>query len=148
MEKVCRVGDATCPDTPARRDPSAEDMHLGNVLQVISLLAGVIGIVMVCLPGPVVRPFGIRLDPAGAFAARLFGAANIGLADALWDGQGQGFDPVVVLGLGNAVFYYCVVQGVVIVWAVIRKVANPWALGLAVLDAACIAAIWSQGWPG
>ena len=123
-------------------------MHLGNVLQVMSLLTGVIGIVMVLLPAPALRPFGIRLDQAGAFGARLFGAANIGLADALWDGQGQGFDPAGVLGLGNAVFYYCVVQGVVIVWAVIRKVANPWALCLAVLDAVCIAAIRSQGWPG
>lgn len=123
-------------------------MHLGNLLQIISLLAGIIGIVMVFLPVPALRPFGIRLEPAGAFAARLFGAANIGLATALWDGQGQGFDPAGVLGLGNAVFYYCVVQGAVIVWAVIRKIANPWALCLAVLDASFIAAIRLQGWPG
>lgn len=138
----------TQPVAPVWREPQAEDVHLGNALQLISLLTGVIGIVMALLPAPALRPFGIRLDPAGAFGARLFGAANIGLATALWDGQGQGFDPVVVAGLGNAVFYYCVVQGVVIVGAVIRRIANPWALCLAVLDAACIALIWSQGWPG
>ena len=121
-------------------------MDLGTALHVISLLTGVIGIAMVFIPALALRPFGIRLDPTGALGARLFGAANIGLGTALWDGVG--WDPAGVLGLGNAVFYYCLVQGVVIVWAVIRKVANPWALCLIVLDAAFIAAIRSQGWPG
>ena len=121
-------------------------MDLGTALHVISLLTGIIGIGMVLIPTLVLRPFGIRPDPTGAFAARLFGAASIGLATALWDGVGN--DPAGVLGLGNAVFYYSLVQGAVIVWAVIRRVANPWALILLILDAAFIAAITSQGWPG
>ena len=121
-------------------------MGLGIALHVISVLTGVIGIAMMFIPALALRPFGIRLDPTGALGARLFGAASIGLATALWDGVGT--DPAAVLGLGNAVFYYCLFQGVVIVWAVIRKVANPLALCLVVIDVAFIVAIRSQGWPG
>ena len=123
---------------------SPESQDLGAVLLVISLLTGFIGIAMVFIPGFVLRPFGIRLDPNGTFVARLFGAANIALADALWDGQGGGPDSL--QGLGNAVFYYSAVQGVVIVLAVIRRVANPLALCVVFLDAAFIATIWLQGW--
>ena len=121
-------------------------MDLGTVLHVISVLTGVMGLAMVFIPGLVLRPFGVRLDRTGAFVARLLGAANVGLATALFDGVG--FDPAAVLGLGNAVFYYSIVQGAVVLWAVIRRVANPLALSFVVLDAAFIAAIWSQGWPG
>lgn len=99
---------------------------------------------MVLIPGLVLRPFGLRLDQKGAFGARLFGPANIGLAVALWDGQAGG--PGALQGLGNAVFYYSFLQGAVITWAVIRRLANPLASGFVVLDAAFIAAIWSQGW--
>ena len=121
-------------------------MDLGSALHVISVLTGGIAIAMVFIPALALRPFGVRLDPAGAIIARLFGAANIGFAVALWDGQAGG--PDAVQGLGNAVFYYSVLQGVVIVLAVIRRVANPWALCLVVLDAAFLAAIRWQGWPG
>jgi hypothetical protein len=117
---------------------------LGTALQVISVLTGFIGIAMLFIPGLVLRPFGIRLDPHGAVGARLVGAANIGLATALWDGQAG--CPDALQGLGNAVFYYSLLQGAVIVLAVIRRVANPLALCLVVLDAAFIASIWSQGW--
>lgn len=121
-------------------------MDLETALNVISILTGVIGIAVVFTPALALRPFGIRLDPNGAFGARLFGAANIGFAVAIWDGQAGG--PDAVQGLGNAVFYYSLLQGIVIVWAVIRRVANPLALFLVVLDAAFIATIRSLGWPG
>lgn len=99
---------------------------------------------MVLIPGLVPRPFGVRLEESGALGARLFGAASIGLAVALWDGQAGG--PGALQGLGNAVFYYSFLQGAVIALAVIRRLANPLALCVVVFDAACIAAIWSQGW--
>lgn len=120
-------------------------MDLGSTLHVISVVTGVSGIAMVFIPGLALRPFGIRLEPTGAFGARLLGAANLGFAVALWDGQAGGLDAV--QGLGNAVFYYSLLQGVVIVLAVIRRVANLWALSFVVLDAAFLAAIRSQGWP-
>lgn len=123
---------------------SPDSQDLGAVLQIISVLIGLIGIAMVFIPGFVLRPFGIRLDPSGTFVARLFGAANIALACALWDGQAGGPDSL--QGLGNAVFYYSAFQGVVIVLAVARRVANPLALCLVFLDAAFIATIWLQGW--
>ena len=123
---------------------SPESQDLGALLQVISILTGLIGIAMVFIPGLVLRPFGVRPDPSGRFVARLFGAANIALATALWDGQAGGPDSL--QGLGNAVFYYSFVQGVAIVWAVIRKVANPLALAFVFLDAAFIATIWLHGW--
>ena len=123
---------------------SSDSQDLGAVLMVISLLVGLIGIAMVLVPSLVLRPFGIRLDPSGSFVARLLGAANIALADALWDGQAGGPDSL--QGLGNAVFYYSALQGVVIVLAVIRRVANPFALCFVFLDAAFIATIWLQGW--
>ena len=91
-------------------------MNLGTALHVISVITGVIGIAMVLTPALALRPFGIRLDPNGAFAARILGAANIGLAVAIWDGQNGG--PDALLGLGNAVFYYSLLQGIVIVVAV------------------------------
>ena len=119
-------------------------MDLGTALYVISVVIGLIGGAMVFTPGLVLRPFGVRLDPNGAFGARLFGAANIGFTVALWDGQVGG--PDALQGLGNAVFYYSVIQGGLIVLAVIRRVANPWALSWVVVDATFIAAIWSQGW--
>lgn len=114
-------------------------MDLGTALYVISVLTGVIGIAMVFIPALALRPFGLRLDQSGALIARLFGAANIGFAVAIWDGQAGG--PDAVQGLGNAVFYYSVLQGLVIVLAVIGRVANPWALSLVILDAAFIVAI-------
>ena len=123
---------------------SLDSQDLGAVLLVISLLIGFIGIAMVLIPRLFLRQFGIRLDPSGTFVARLWGAANIALADALWDGQAGGPDSL--QGLGNAVFYYSLVQGVVIVLAVLRRVANPLALCLVFLDAAFIATIWLQGW--
>jgi hypothetical protein len=119
-------------------------MDLGTALKAISVVSGVIGIAMLFIPGIALRPFGIRLDAAGAFGARLFGVANIALAVAIWDGQSGG--PDAVQGLGNAVFYYSVLQGIVTTLAVIRRVANPWASSLVALDVAFIAAIWSQGW--
>ena len=121
-----------------------DSQNLSAVLQIISILIGLIGIAMVFIPRLVLRPFGIRLDPSGAFVARLFGATNIALSDALNDGQAGG--PDALQGLGNAVFYYSFVQAVVVVWAVIRRVANPLALCVVFLDVAFIATIWLQGW--
>ena len=121
-----------------------ESQDLGALLQVISVLTGLIGIALVFIPGVVLRPFGVSLDPTGRFAARLFGATNIALATSLWDGQAGG--PDALQGLGNAVFYYSLIQGVVILLAVIRKVANPLALCVVFLNAAFIATIWLHGW--
>lgn len=119
-------------------------MHLGTVLYVISVIIGLVGGAIVFIPGVVLRTFGIKLDANGRFGARLFGSANIGLAVALWDGQLGG--PDALQGLGNAVFYYSLIQGAVVVLAVIRRVANSLALSLVFLDAVFIGAIWSQGW--
>lgn len=76
-------------------------MKLSVWLGIAAVLAGVFGLGLVLVTGPMLSLYGIALDKAGTVVAQLFGAALIGFALINWfarnatDGEARG---AIVLG--------------------------------------------------
>jgi len=113
-------------------------MNLRTALKVIAALSALFGIGFAAVPSAVFAPYGVHLDASGTFVARLFGAANIGLAIAVWSAADEGAQTRRSLAWG--VVGYSVVEGIVSAGAVLTGVANILGWGFVVLDVVFVAA--------
>lgn len=103
-------------------------MTMEEVLRVVAVLSALFGIGFAILPAAVFGPYGVALDQSGVFVARLFRAANIGFATAVW--LAAGGDSATQHALGWGVIAYSVVEAISGYRGDLRKRRQPACLGL------------------